>query len=274
MYFGACERISYYIENCYHEQQNETCKYTIFRLSSSSLNNGRRLLYTSFWICLCFEDEPLPASWPQYGNIEFRSVSLKHPTQNENFIADLNLTIPAGQRVSVEYLEFAMLWECEAKFRGEFSQEFRENRHRHRGNLVCHEFRMWARISVVGNRKIPSILPAEIPINVELIHHSYKSSFPFTINVFSFNQKSHNPNFPVFLIQIIPISLSTGNLANSITCYPIAITFWFFHQLPFRRFMISCWKDVRLHSFLVDTTERRLLVMWSDISWFFSASVW
>lgn len=37
MYFGACERISYYIENCYHEQQNlmGTCKYTIFRLSSS-----------------------------------------------------------------------------------------------------------------------------------------------------------------------------------------------------------------------------------------------
>lgn len=31
MYFGACERISYYIElNCYHEQQNcvESCKYT------------------------------------------------------------------------------------------------------------------------------------------------------------------------------------------------------------------------------------------------------
>lgn len=52
-------------------------------------------------ICLCFEDEPLPASWPQYGNIEFRNVSLKHPTQNENFIADLNLTIPAGQRVSL-----------------------------------------------------------------------------------------------------------------------------------------------------------------------------
>lgn len=29
MYFGACERITYYIESGYHEQQNptESCKY-------------------------------------------------------------------------------------------------------------------------------------------------------------------------------------------------------------------------------------------------------
>lgn len=33
MYFGACERITYYIESGYHEQQNpmETCKYAILR---------------------------------------------------------------------------------------------------------------------------------------------------------------------------------------------------------------------------------------------------
>lgn len=33
MYFGAIERISYYIESAYHEQQNtmETCKYLKFQ---------------------------------------------------------------------------------------------------------------------------------------------------------------------------------------------------------------------------------------------------
>lgn len=38
MYFGACERISYYIElNCYHEQQNsiESCKYTILQFTAA-----------------------------------------------------------------------------------------------------------------------------------------------------------------------------------------------------------------------------------------------
>jgi ABC-type multidrug transport system fused ATPase/permease subunit len=54
-----------------------------------------------FWFYLSFEDESLPASWPQYGNVEFRSVFMKHPSQKENFIQDLSLTIPAGQRVSV-----------------------------------------------------------------------------------------------------------------------------------------------------------------------------
>lgn len=47
-----------------------------------------------------FKDEALPSSWPQYGNIEFRNVSLKYPAQNENLIADFNLMIPTGQRVS------------------------------------------------------------------------------------------------------------------------------------------------------------------------------
>lgn len=49
MYFGACERISYYIENCYHEQQNfvESCKYKILRFTISH-NGGVHLIY-------CFE---------------------------------------------------------------------------------------------------------------------------------------------------------------------------------------------------------------------------
>jgi ABC-type multidrug transport system fused ATPase/permease subunit len=94
MYFGACERISYYIENCYHEEQQSpavVCKFP--RIASI-------LMYCRFKIYLCLEDEPLPAHWPQHGSIEFRKVSLKHPAQDESFIADLNLTIPTGQRVS------------------------------------------------------------------------------------------------------------------------------------------------------------------------------
>lgn len=94
MYFGACERISFYIENGHHEQDDpkEACKCT------KAGHWARRL--TGVLLCLSIQDEPLPAHWPQHGNIEFRNVSLKHPAQNEKFIADLNLIIPAGQRVS------------------------------------------------------------------------------------------------------------------------------------------------------------------------------
>jgi ABC-type multidrug transport system fused ATPase/permease subunit len=99
MYFGACERISYYIENCYHEEQQSPAVACKFRPHFPSLIQ-LRLTYRCFKIYLCLEDEPLPAHWPQHGSIEFRNVSLKHPAQDESFIADLNLTIPTGQRVS------------------------------------------------------------------------------------------------------------------------------------------------------------------------------
>lgn len=39
-----------------------------------------------------------------------------------------------------------------------------------------------------------------------------------------------------------------------------------FHQLPFRRFMILCWKFLRLQNFPVDTTERRFV---SDVVRYF-----
>lgn len=47
-----------------------------------------------------FQDESLPAKWPQRGNIEFRLVSLKYANQNDCIIKDLSIDIPAGQRVS------------------------------------------------------------------------------------------------------------------------------------------------------------------------------
>ncbi|CRK93047.1 CLUMA_CG006615, isoform A [Clunio marinus] len=72
MYFGACERITYYIESGYHEQQDSMETY-----------------------------DPLPESWPQCGNIEFCNVTLKYPTQNENFVNNLNLSIPSGQKIGI-----------------------------------------------------------------------------------------------------------------------------------------------------------------------------
>lgn len=49
MYFGACERISYYIESDYHEQQHEehACNYTILRFCS---RRRRRSFNALFWI--------------------------------------------------------------------------------------------------------------------------------------------------------------------------------------------------------------------------------
>ena len=50
---------------------------------------------------LFFQDESLPEKWPQYGNIEFRLVSVKHANQSDSFIKDLSINIPSGQRVSI-----------------------------------------------------------------------------------------------------------------------------------------------------------------------------
>lgn len=111
MYFGACERISYYIENCYHEQQNsmDSCKYTILRFRLQRHKYLRTMEafveYNVLHLFMFTVDEPLPASWPQYGTIEFRNVSLKHPTQDKSFITDFNLIIPTGQRVSKHVTE-------------------------------------------------------------------------------------------------------------------------------------------------------------------------
>lgn len=50
MYFGACERISYYIEqNCYHEREDsmESCKYTNLQFTTAH-NRGVGLMYLLF----------------------------------------------------------------------------------------------------------------------------------------------------------------------------------------------------------------------------------
>lgn len=46
-------------------------------------------------------DKSVPISWPQTGDITFENVSLRYDGQNENIIANLNLVIPAGQRLGI-----------------------------------------------------------------------------------------------------------------------------------------------------------------------------
>lgn len=93
MYFGACERISYCIENGNQEVEGEGCEDNACKYST-------HMIYIPSVYC-SFQDESLPEKWPQYGNIEFRLVSLKHANQSDCFIRDLSINIPAGQRVSI-----------------------------------------------------------------------------------------------------------------------------------------------------------------------------
>lgn len=43
----------------------------------------------------------MPISWPQTGDITFENVSLRYDGHTENIIANLNLVIPAGQRLGI-----------------------------------------------------------------------------------------------------------------------------------------------------------------------------
>lgn len=46
-------------------------------------------------------DEMVPISWPHKGDICFENVTLRYEHQNENVITNLNLSIPAGQRIGI-----------------------------------------------------------------------------------------------------------------------------------------------------------------------------
>lgn len=103
MYFGACERISYCIENGNQEVEGEGCEHNACKYS-------KHTQYDLHPNNLCsFKDESLPEKWPQFGNIEFRLVSLKHANQSDSFIRDLSINIPAGQRVSINIFHINLL---------------------------------------------------------------------------------------------------------------------------------------------------------------------
>ncbi|EAT34557.1 AAEL013215-PA, partial [Aedes aegypti] len=73
MYIGAVERIQFYIES-----------------SQERIREKSKRKY-----------KPVPISWPQKGDIVFENVSLRYESQKDNVITNLNLTIPAGQRIGI-----------------------------------------------------------------------------------------------------------------------------------------------------------------------------
>lgn len=46
-------------------------------------------------------DIPVPISWPHRGDIRFENVTLRYENQRQNIIENLNLVIPAGQRIGI-----------------------------------------------------------------------------------------------------------------------------------------------------------------------------
>lgn len=64
-------------------------------------------IYLFFCFALLFLiDKPVAISWPQRGDISFENVSLRYEGQQEDVIRNLNLKIPAGQRVSYKMYKY------------------------------------------------------------------------------------------------------------------------------------------------------------------------
>jgi len=51
----------------------------------------------------------VPGSWPQKGNIVFEDVSLRYDTSRGPIVSNLNLHIPAGQKVSIVLVHCSIL---------------------------------------------------------------------------------------------------------------------------------------------------------------------
>ena len=51
----------------------------------------------------------VPGSWPQKGNIVFEDVSLRYDTSRGPIISNLNLHIPAGQKVNTVLVHCTIL---------------------------------------------------------------------------------------------------------------------------------------------------------------------
>ncbi|KFB49204.1 sulfonylurea receptor/ abc transporter [Anopheles sinensis] len=86
MYGGAVERIQSFIET---------------DIGSGRLRAARTGDDFPRWHRPFLRDKSVPISWPLKGDIVFENVSLRYENQKENIIANLNLTIPAGQRLGI-----------------------------------------------------------------------------------------------------------------------------------------------------------------------------
>ncbi|XP_050078932.1 ATP-binding cassette sub-family C member Sur [Anopheles maculipalpis] len=91
MYGGAVERIQSFIESDVHRHR---------RLDGHGESRLVRSDVTGP-VVAPFSYKSVPISWPLRGDIVYESVSLRYENQKENIITNLNLTIPAGQRLGI-----------------------------------------------------------------------------------------------------------------------------------------------------------------------------
>lgn len=95
-----------------------------------------------FWYVVRFTDKPVPITWPHRGDITFENVTLRYEHQNENVISNLNLVIPAGQRLG--FISFMIYSEHKSmnKFQKQkfFFQEFAVEVEVVNQQLQCHYF--------------------------------------------------------------------------------------------------------------------------------------
>uniref|UniRef100_A0A182WGN4 Uncharacterized protein n=1 Tax=Anopheles minimus TaxID=112268 RepID=A0A182WGN4_9DIPT len=90
MYGGAVERIQSFIESDAHQRR---------RLDGRGQHLSRSDMATG--AVEPFSYKSVPISWPLRGVIVYEDVSLRYENQKENIITNLNLTIPAGQRLGI-----------------------------------------------------------------------------------------------------------------------------------------------------------------------------
>ncbi|XP_053672383.1 ATP-binding cassette sub-family C member Sur [Anopheles nili] len=88
MYGGAVERIQSFIECDSGQRRSVGRKRLLCRTSAVGVVEPSS--YKS-----------VPISWPLRGDIAYEAVSLRYENQKENIITNLNLTIPAGQRLGI-----------------------------------------------------------------------------------------------------------------------------------------------------------------------------
>ncbi|XP_049279530.1 ATP-binding cassette sub-family C member Sur isoform X2 [Anopheles funestus] len=89
MYGGAVERIQSFIEGDVHHRR---------RLEGRGQHLARADVIGTVEP---FSYKSVPISWPLRGVIVYEGVSLRYENQKENIITNLNLTIPAGQRLGI-----------------------------------------------------------------------------------------------------------------------------------------------------------------------------
>lgn len=81
-------------------QNKSVVKVTTFMLCRFWKWVFKHLFTNILVLSLSLADQNVPISWPQRGDISFENVSLRYEGQRQNVIGQLNLKIPAGQRVS------------------------------------------------------------------------------------------------------------------------------------------------------------------------------